>query len=211
MAKIGKKAGEKNNHAPSSNLYWFPESIKAIEFITNHFKKKVYLVGVRAVYERGVPIFRTTADLDIYSPLNKKERDELGRFLRKSYPKTAEYWRWFGVAYQFPDTNEKLDLGTSSSVFDDLYEKDWDEDFIKIGNFTIYIPPIEDVIVMKLVAGRSKDIGDLKRILKFTWNKLNKEKLLRKARKTGYEKKLLSFARKLKLEIPAYDNKEQVS
>jgi hypothetical protein len=101
-------------------LYWPPESLSAIDFIANRLKKHVYLIGIRALYEQNVPIYRGTEDIDLYSPITIDERNELRKFLEKGFPGTAEYWRKFGIAFIFP-SRAKLDINRAV----ELYDKTW--------------------------------------------------------------------------------------
>ena len=57
--------------------------MSAVDFISKQLMKRVYLIGIRALYEQGVPIYRGTEGIDLYSPISVEERDELGKFLRK--------------------------------------------------------------------------------------------------------------------------------
>ena len=77
-----------------------------------------------------------------------------------------------------------------------------DDDFIErsrrlVGN--IYLPSLEDLIILKLMSSERKDIGDLKRILRQSWNKLDKQYLHRRARQAGLERELEKLLKRLGL------------
>jgi hypothetical protein len=180
----------KNEHY---SFYWSPETVDALTIISNSFKKKIYLIGIRALYERGVPIYRGTEDIDVYSPITIEERDELGRLLRKEHAGTSEKWRGFGTAFIFPNGYE-LDINRAV----ELYDSSWDKKSIKINDdIDVFIPPLEDILVMKMMAGRQKDIKDARHVLRTVWNTIDKDKLLTKALKVGIDKKLILLARKM--------------
>ena len=62
------------------------------------------------------------------------------------------------------------------------------------------LPPIEDIVVMKLMSGERKDIVDVKRILAQTWHRVDEEYLYRRAWQAGLEKELEKMLRRLGLE-----------
>jgi hypothetical protein len=124
----------------------------------------------------------------------------LRKYLRKLYPGTAEYWRWFGAAYIFPQSGFRLDVADMDSIFKKLHDKEWDIKSIEVGGgVQVFLPPVEDVVAMKLIAGRTKDVTDMKYILNSAWGKLDKDRLFSKARQAGYEKKLLKLTNRPRL------------
>jgi hypothetical protein len=194
MSKKNQRNGF-NNAVTTNNehysFYWSPETVSAIRIIANRFKKRVYLIGIRALYEQGVPIYRGTEDVDLYSPITIEERNELGKLLRKEYVNTSEYWRSFGTAFIFPSGYE-LDINRAV----ELYDETWDKKSIKIDHTDIFIPPLEDILVMKIMAGRPKDLKDIKHVLRTVWDHIDKDRLLTKAAKVGVEKKLIGITKK---------------
>jgi len=191
-----KSAGRAPTSANNYTLYWPPESLTAIDFIVNRLKKHVYLIGIRALYEQKVPIYRGTEDIDLYSPITIDERNELGKFLRKAFVGTAEYWRKFGTAFIFPSRAE-LDINRAVELYDEM----WDKRKIRINEAEIYLPPIEDIIAMKLLAGRPKDLKDIRHVFRTSWASLDKERLLQKAAKVGADRKLAKVAKSIGFKI----------
>jgi hypothetical protein len=185
--------------------YWAPEALDALCYIMERFKKKVYLRGIRAAYEHGIPIFRQTVDLDVFSPISGDERDELSEYIQVNYPKTTGQWKWYGVQYHFRDRDDRLDLATANSIFAEFYDGSWDQRTVQVlGGVPLNLPPLEDLVIMKLVAGRAKDIADLRRIIALGWSKLDRAKLLSKASKTGHARQLKSILRKYECSRVAY-------
>lgn len=174
------------------SIYWSPESMSAVDFISKQLKKRVYLIGIRALYEQGVPIYRGTEEIDLYSPISVEERDELGKFLRKRFAGTAEYWRKFGTAFIFPSGDE-LDINRAV----EMHDEKWDKRSIRINNVDVYIPPLEDIVAMKLLAGRPKDMKDIKHVFRTSWPRLDKDRLLRQAAKVQADRKLGKLAKSL--------------
>jgi hypothetical protein len=54
---------------------------------------------------------------------------------------------------------------------------------------------------MKILAGRLKDIKDIKHVLRTSWTSLDKEQLLQKAAKVGTDKKLAKVARSVGFKV----------
>ncbi len=176
-------------------MYYSAEILDAIDCI-QQFGRRIYLVGAWACTLRGVPLARATGDLDVFSPLSTEERDVLGKYLRTKYKGTSEKWRWFGVQYEFP-SGAKLDLGTSKSVFNLLYDEEWDKDQTLAQSRVIFVPPTEDIIVMKVVAWRKKDIEDLKSILPRCWENIDRDRVVQKLRKYTRKRSETRFNRLL--------------
>ncbi|MEM1606459.1 MAG: DUF6036 family nucleotidyltransferase [Fervidicoccaceae archaeon] len=63
----------------------------------------------------------------------------------------------------------------------------------------IFLPSLEDIIVLKLMSGERKDIADLKKILGQAWHKLDREYLYSRARQAGLEKELEVLVRRVGL------------
>ena len=181
-----KSTSSTNNYA----LYWPPEALRTIDFLANRLKKRVYLIGIRALYEQKVPIYRGTEEIDLYSPISVEERNELGKFLRKEFAGTAEYRRKFGTTFIFPSGAE-IDVNRAVELYDEI----WDNKKMKINDAEIYFPPVEDIIAMKILAGRPKDLKDIKHTFRTSWTSLDKERMFQKAVKVGAEKKLAKIAR----------------
>ena len=180
----------------SYRLYWPAEALSAIDFIVNHLKKHIYLIGIRALYEQNVPIYRGTEDIDLYSPITIDERNELGKFLGKEFAGTAEYWRKFGTAFIFPSGAE-LDINRAVELYDEM----WDKKKIRINDADVYLPPVEDIIAMKILAGRPKDLKDIKHVFRTSWATLDKERLLQKAAKVDADRKLGKVAKSVGYKI----------
>ena len=54
----------------------------------------------------------------------------------------------------------------------------------------IYLPSLEDIIVLKLMSSERKDIADLKKAIHQAWTRLDHKYLFRRARQAGLEKEL---------------------
>jgi hypothetical protein len=72
---------------------------------------------------------------------------------------------------------------------------------IRINDADIYLPPVEDIISMKILAGRPKDLKDIKHVFRTSWTSLDKERLLQKAAKVGADRKLAKVAKSVGFKI----------
>jgi hypothetical protein len=177
--------------------YYSPEFRDVVRFIQDRLKQKVYLIGIRALFERGIPLFRFTDDFDIHAPLSPDQRDELIRFVRKKYKKSKHVWSRFGFALDFEPIGH-VDVNVVPPV---IYDKSWDEESIKINDVEVYLPPIEDILVMKLMSPRVKDQKDVGIALRLGRDKIDVGKLKAKAEKAGELKKLIKIAKRYHVKI----------
>jgi hypothetical protein len=183
--------------------YWPPEAVDAINYIQNRFGKQVYVIGIRAIYDQGVPFYRGTEDVDIFAPLTIQQRDELGKYLRSKYKRIFEQWRGFGTSFKFP-SGYQFDLNRANDYIEKYRDGSWDQSQIEIdGGTFIFVPPLEDLIILKLIANRKKDIRDVGHVLRTAPQRksLDKDKLLERARRVGVERKLVRIAKISGLEL----------
>ena len=157
----------------------------------------MYLIGVRALFERGIPLFRFTDDFDIHAPLSADGRDELIRFVRKKYKKSKHVWSRFGFGLDF----EPIGHVDVNVVPPSIYDESWERELIKINDVEVYLPPIEDILVMKLLSPRVKDRKDIGIALRLGKDKIDVEKLKVKAKKAGEMKKLIKIAKRYHVKI----------
>lgn len=167
------------------SVYWPPEALDAIKFIHQKFHKDIWMLGVRALYAQGVPVYRGTEDIDIYSPITKQERDELTSHLRRRYGHVSARWTSFGVSYTFP-SGYKLDVNITNKY---IKTQILSRSRLRIGDTYIYVPSTEDVLILKLLAPQEKHLRDVRHTLRTL--SLNIDLLLSKAKIAGVEKKLL--------------------
>jgi len=101
-------------------------------------------------------------------------------------------WRKWGL---FVEDDIHLDINYAPLTLD--------EKFIERSERlleNVFLPSLEDIIVLKLMSGERKDIEDVKKILHQAWHAINKEYLRRRARETGLERSLEKLLRRLGLQ-----------
>lgn len=186
--------GQKRSKKTGDSFYWPQGAIGAVAFIRNNLHKDVFVIGIRAIYSHGVPAYRGTEDVDVYAHIDMKERKDLDDHLRTNYG-AKEKWRTFGVSYFFPDGYE-LDVNRVNDYIDLHHdEPSWKEYSFPLDadrNILVYVPPIEDLIILKFIAGRKKDMKDAKHALRT--GHYDHGKLLQKARETKLEKEIQRVA-----------------
>lgn len=198
MAKIGKDVLGKRQKPPKvrePNLYkpyYSNEFRDVVRYIQNVLKKKVYLIGVRALFERGVPVWRFTDDFDVYSPISVDERDKVINYVRDKYEKSKHVWSRFGFALDFEPIGH-IDVNV---VPPNVYDESWERDAIKINDVNVFLPPLEDILIMKLLSRRTKDRKDVGVALRLGKDKIDFERLKVKAEKAGVMKKLVKVAKR---------------
>lgn len=198
MAKIGKDVLGKRKKPPKvrePNLYkpyYSNEFRDVVRYVQNVLKKKVYLIGVRALFERGVPVWRFTDDFDVYSPISVDERDKIINYVRDKYEKSKHVWSRFGFALDFEPIGH-IDVNI---VPPNVYDESWERDAIKINDVNVFLPPLEDILIMKLLSRRTKDRKDVGVALRLGKDKIDFERLKVKAEKAGVMKKLVKVAKR---------------
>ena len=149
---------------------------KVVTFL-NKGKYKYFVIGGIAAGTLGEP--RVTGDVDVDIIINKKE---VGDFLDKaeeagflfSKALCIEAVRRTGV-FQIKCGDYHIDFLVASTAlettaFDRRIE-------IKVFGTKGFFPTPEDLILLKLVPGRAKDIGDVEALIARHGNKLDKEYL----------------------------------
>jgi hypothetical protein len=189
------KKSEKPSRVREPNLYkpyYSNEFRDVVKYIQEVFKKKVYLIGIRALFERGVPVWRFTDDFDVYTPLNKDERDKIIAYVREKYEKSKHVWSKFGFALDFEPIGH-IDINI---IPPSIYDETWEEDVIRINDVNVYLPPLEDILIMKLLSPRIKDRKDVGVALRLGRDKIDFERLKAKAERAGVTKKLVKVAKR---------------
>lgn len=177
--------------------YYSNEFRDVVNFIQKELKRKVYLIGVRAFFERGIPLFRFTDDFDVYSPIKKDERDRLVDYVRKKYEKSKHVWSKFGFTLDF-DPIGHVDINV---VPPSIYDESWNKEVIEINDVRVYLPPLEDILVLKLLSPRVKDRKDVGIALRLGKERIDIERLKAKAEKAGVLKKLVKTAKRYGVSI----------
>jgi len=197
---IGEAGGMSSGPKAKSNAYipyYSSEFRDVVQYIQTELGKKVYLIGVRAMFERGIPLWRFTDDFDIYTPLTKEERDKTINFTRKRYGGAKHVWSKFGFGLDF-DPIGHIDINIVPPT---ILDESWGKKAIEINGVQVYLPPLEDILVMKLLSPRRKDTKDVGVALRIGKEKINFEELKAKAEKAGVNKKLLKVAKRYGVEL----------
>jgi len=152
---------------------------------------KVFIIGARSVIIHGVHIGRETRDWDIVidKSFSPELRDTLTRIFRKKGFRVQ--WRKWGFLVE---DDIHVDINYPPLILDDEFIRRAKQ--LKHG---IYLPSLEDIIILKLMSGERKDINDVKKILHQTWSSLDKEYLYRRAKEAGLSGQLNKILRRLRL------------
>jgi hypothetical protein len=200
-SKIPAKRGLKKRRAPSEpkalksevyTPYYSKEFRDVVRYIQTELDKKVYLIGIRAMFHRGIPLWRFTDDFDVYTPLVQEEREKIIDFVRGKYEGAKHVWSKFGFGLDF-DPIGHIDVTIIPPATQD---ESWDKDTIETNGVQVYLPPLEDIIVLKLLSPRRKDAKDVGVALRLGKEKINFEGLKVKAENAGVSKKLNKIAKR---------------
>ena len=172
--------------------YYSKEFRDVVRYIQTELGKKVYLIGIRAMFERGVPLWRFTDDFDVYTPMTQDERDKIIDFVREKYDGAKHVWSRFGFSLDF-DPIGHIDINVVPSA---VYDESWEEETIDINGVHVFLPPLEDILVLKLLSPRRKDMKDVGVALRLGRDKIDFERLKSKAEMVGVGKKLLRIAKR---------------
>ena len=192
-----KASGEPKARSNVYVPYYSSEFKDIVQFIQTELRRKVYLIGIRAMFERGVPLWRFTDDFDVYTPLTEEERDRIIDFARGKYEGAKHVWSRFGFSLDF-DPIGHVDVNIVPPTVQD---ETWDRDAVKINGVQVFLPPLEDILVMKLLSPRRKDLKDAGVALRLGREKVNFERLKARAEKAGVAKKLLKVAQRYGVEL----------
>ncbi len=167
--------------------------VARIARILDRLGVKVYLIGARSVAVWGLDLGRSTRDWDVTidKPFTRELRDIITGELRKAGFKVQ--WRKWGFLVE---NGVHVDINYAPLTLDEEFKAR----SMKIGE-NIFLPSIEDIIVLKLASGERKDLRDVRKILAQAWEKLDKDYLLRRACEAGLEKELKKQVKRLGLEI----------
>ncbi|MFX1298993.1 MAG: DUF6036 family nucleotidyltransferase [Promethearchaeota archaeon] len=188
--KISKKR-KNNSYIP----YYSEEFRDIVRFIQDTLKKYVYLAGVRAMFEHGIPVHRMTQDFDVYAIITTAERDEVTKYIRKKYETSKHIWRKFGFGINFYPTGRVSHLDVNT-IRPKIMDESWEEELLSINGVDVYLPPLEDLIALKMQAGRKKDIDDITHTFHTSLELVHIEQLKQKAIQLNVLKKLIKLAKK---------------
>lgn len=152
---------------------------------------RVFLVGARSLIFHGIDLGRETRDWDtvVDRTFTPELRDLLTEALRSEGFKVQ--WRKWGFLVE---DDVHIDINYAPLTLD--------EEFVRRSRAVaegVLLPCVEDLIVLKLMSGERKDIEDIKRVLRQSWNALDKEYLYRRAQQAGLERELEKILRRLGL------------
>jgi Nucleotidyltransferase of unknown function (DUF6036) len=173
------------------------EAIDVVSYIQEEFQKPVWLLGLRALYCRGVRYHRPPEDVSIYSPITKAERSNLDDYLRDKYEKMVGRRSNSGTTYSFPHSCllivNRVD-GYIETHSDSYTDRAKDRVEIAKGVFA-QVPPIEDLVIMKLITSRTKDLRDVRHVLRTSRLRIDMNKLEKLAKDVGVVSKLRKLQR----------------
>ena len=150
--------------------------------LLNMLNVRVFLIGARSIAIHNIDIGRETQDWDITidKPFTQEIRDRITRTLRNRGFKVQ--WRKWGFLV---DNDIHVDINYAPITLD--------HEFIERSRRiyeNLFVPSLEDLIILKLMSGERKDIDDLKKIIHQAWGSLDRDYLYRRARQAGLDKRL---------------------
>lgn len=152
---------------------------------------QVYIIGARSLAIHGIDLGRETSDWDVTidKPFTPELRDTITEKLRSLGFKVQ--WRKWGFLVK---NDANIDINYAPLTLDAEFA----------GRSTIvaegiYLPSLEDIVVLKLMSSERKDYEDVKKILHQAWYKLDREYLYKRARQAGLERELRRVLRRLGL------------
>ncbi len=66
------------------------------------------------------------------------------KYVRNKYKKSKHVWSRFGFALDF-DPIGRIDVNI---VPPNVYDESWERDAIKINDVNVFLPPLEDILIM---------------------------------------------------------------
>jgi len=159
--------------------------------VLNSLGLKVFIIGARSILIHGVDLGRETRDWDIAidKSFTPELRDKITRLLRNMGFKVQ--WRKWGFLVS---NDVHVDINYAPLILD--------EEFInrsRVIEESVYVPCLEDIIVLKLMSSEKKDIADLKRVLHQSWGRLDKDYLYMRVKQTGLEREFNRLLKRLGL------------
>ncbi len=165
------------------------EKLQEIISILNGLGMKVFIIGARALELRGVSLNRETGDWDIF--IDKPYTPEVRDILTKEFRKLGinVQWRKWGIRLEFSEFH--VNIYNIPLTFD--------EEFLRrcISTNNVYLPSLEDLIILKLMSGEAKDIKDIKKIFNTEGVELELNYLMKRAREAGLEKTLYRLLKRM--------------
>ena len=159
----------------------------------NRLGMKVFLIGYRALEIRGITINNETGDHDVFidKPFTPEVRDEITSVFRGLGYNVK--WRKWGMAIEYGDIH--LNIHNTPLIFDD--------EFMGRCEYRdgVYIPSLEDLIILKLMSGKARDIKDIKKIFSIEGVRIDLKYLMNRARDAGLEKPLKKLLRRMGIDM----------
>ncbi len=184
-------AGTNRDTKNNSRVRSIHPSLLAVAEVLSRLGLRVFVIGARSVVIHGVDLGRETRDWDIVidKPFTQELRDAITRELRSRGFKVQ--WRKWGFLVE---DDAHIDINYAPLTLD--------QEFIKRSkniSKNLWLPSLEDLVILKIMSNEKKDINDVKRILTQTWHILDKEYLYKRARQAGLEKELKRILARLGL------------
>ena len=184
-------AGTNRDTKNNSRVRSIHPSLLVVAEVLSRLGLRVFVIGARSVVIHGVDLGRETRDWDIVidKPFTPELRDAITRELRSRGFKVQ--WRKWGFLVE---DDAHIDINYAPLTLD--------QEFIKRSkniSKNLWLPSLEDLVILKIMSNEKKDVNDVKRILTQTWHILDKEYLYKRARQAGLEKELKRILARLGL------------
>jgi hypothetical protein len=163
VKKTSKRTGASRKRSPRRPA---ETALGAFAVLAKRAKLRWFVLGAQAVNLHGVP--RLTADLDVTVALDERTIDDLIELLARGGFVTEEDAAFAAVNRVLPVVHTRSKFPVDVVIAGPgLEERFLDEvEHHRLGRSTIPVIGIENLIAMKVLAGRPKDIEDVRGLLR---------------------------------------------
>ncbi|MGH2639431.1 MAG: DUF6036 family nucleotidyltransferase, partial [Rhabdochlamydiaceae bacterium] len=147
-------------------------------------------------YAIGVRGSRRPEEIEIYAPLTKVERSQLNEYMHEKYGKIASRRTDQGTSYVFPRSC-RLEVNRVDNYVETYrVSGEWEKNRLEISEGVfVLVPQIEDLIIMKLLTARTRDMRDVRHALRTFRSQIDMNKLANRAKDAGVDVKLRRLER----------------
>lgn len=144
-------------------------TVRSLQNLIDRFEQQGMIIGGVAASLLGRP--RYTADADAVIFLSVRELDNLLEAAEQEgfiprYPNVKEFARAHRVvALRHQPSGVHVDISLAAMPFE--AEAIQRSQLLSVGNFSLRLPTVEDLIILKAVAHRPKDLSDIENLIEF--------------------------------------------
>ena len=161
------------------HLTSFEKTLASIDQVCQKCSLQYAIIGGIAAIIHGLR--RTTQDVDITLLIELNHIEKIGNILIKNFPPSQKdpidfFQKHFVLPTKHKATGIPIDFTAGLSGFDKLVIQRSKR--IKFGSIPVNVCSIEDLIIYKLVASRTRDMADVEELLELYYTDLDKKYLL---------------------------------